>query len=77
MSKKRADALVTAIFDIIAKALEKGEDVKISRFGRFLVKFKWARKGRNPKTGESIILKSRRVVRFRCSPKMRQKINGG
>ena len=70
MSKKRADALVTAIFDIIAKALEKGEDVKISRFGRFLVKFKWARKGRNPKTGESIILKSRRVVRFRCSPKI-------
>lgn len=77
MPKKRADAFVTTLFAIISKALERGEDVKISRFGRFLIKFKWARKGRNPKTGEPIILKSRRVVKFRCSPKLKQKINGG
>lgn len=75
MSQKRANALVTSLFGIIARALEKGETVKLSRFGKFQVRFKWARKGRNPRTGEAIILNSRRIVTFRCSPRLKEKIN--
>ena len=75
MSKKRANALVTSLFGIIARTLENGETVKLVGFGKFQVRFKWARKGRNPQTGEAIILKSRRVVTFQCSPKLREKIN--
>ena len=75
MPKKRANALVTSLFGIIARTLEKGEPVKLMGFGKFQVRFKWARKGRNPQTGETIILNSRRVVSFRCSPKLREKIN--
>lgn len=75
MSLKRANALVTSLFGIIARALEKGEPVKLMGFGKFQVKFKWARKGRNPQTGETIVLNSRRVVTFRCSPKLKEKIN--
>ena len=74
-TKKRAAKLVDATFEIIKKNLEKGENVLISGFGRFQVKFKWARKGRNPQTGEQIILNSRRIVSFHCSPKLRDKIN--
>ncbi len=75
MSKKRANRLVTSLFGIIARTLEEGETVKLVGFGKFQVRFKWARKGRNPRTGEAIILKSRRVVTFQCSPKLREKIN--
>jgi integration host factor subunit alpha len=75
LSKRRATNLVDALFEIIKKMLEKGEQVSISGFGRFQVKFKWARKGRNPQTGDPIILKSRRIVRFQYSPQLKEKIN--
>jgi len=75
LSKKRATELVDRLFEIMKKALEAGDQVMIPGFGKFLVQFKWARKGRNPRTGESIILDSRRRVSFRCSPKLKQKIN--
>jgi integration host factor subunit alpha len=74
LSKKRAAELVDATFEIIKKALEKGDQVLISGFGKFRVKFKWARKGRNPKTGEQIVLESRRIVNFQCSLKLRDKL---
>ena len=74
MSKKRATELVDATFEIIKKALERGDQVMISGFGKFKVKFKWAGKGRNPKTGEHIVLNSRRIVNFQCSPKLRDKL---
>jgi len=77
MTKKRATELVDATFEIIKRALEKGDQVLISGFGKFKVKFKWARKGRNPKTGERIVLESRRVVNFQCSPKLRDKLRKG
>lgn len=77
LKKKRAKELVDAMFEIMKKILEKGDHVRISGFGKFHVKFKWARKGRNPQTGESIILKSRRIVSFQYSPKLRDKINAG
>ena len=77
LSRKRATKLVDSVFEIIKRILEKGENVRISGFGKFHVKFKWARKGRNPQTGEPIILKSRRIVTFQYSPKLREKINRG
>jgi len=77
LSRKRAAELVNAAFEIIKKALERGDQVLISGFGKFKVKFKWARKGRNPKTGERIVLESRRIVNFQCSPKLRDKLQRG
>ena len=75
LSKKRSAELVSATFELMKKKLERGEHILVSGFGKFQVNFKWARKGRNPKTGEKIILKSHRVVSFRCSPKLKDKIN--
>jgi nucleoid DNA-binding protein len=75
LTKRRATNLIDALFEIIKKVLEKGEEVSILGFGKFQVKFKWARKGRNPQTGEPIILKSRRIVSFQYSPQLKEKIN--
>jgi len=55
--------------------LVNGEDVLISGFGKFCVKDKKRRRGRNPATGEDLTLESRRVVTFRCSPVLRDKVN--
>jgi len=74
-NRKRSTEIVDALFEVIKKTLENGENVLISGFGKFKVKFKWARKGRNPQTGEQIILKSRKIVTFQCSSKLRDKIN--
>lgn len=75
LTKKRAARVVDSLMEIIKDALARGEDVGISGFGKFVVKFKWARSGRNPRTGEMIILRSRRVVSFRPSRKLRDRIN--
>ena len=56
--------------------LASGEDVLISGFGKFNVKDKKERRGRNPATDEDIILPPRKVVRFKCSGKLRDKVNG-
>jgi integration host factor subunit alpha len=74
LPKKRAARAVDTIFEIMKKSLEKGDSVLISGFGKFIVKFRWARKGRNPRTGEQIILESRRVVTFHCAPRLKEKI---
>ncbi|MDO3651404.1 HU family DNA-binding protein, partial [Nocardia mangyaensis] len=58
------------------RRLEDGEDVLISGFGKFCVKEKKVRKGRNPSTGEVMMLDKRRVVTFKCSGKLKKKING-
>ena len=75
MTRKRAAEIIDALLEIIKANLEQGEKVLVSGFGRFQTKFKWARKGRNPKTGDSIILDSRRIVTFQCAKKLRDKIN--
>ena len=75
LSKKTANDLVESTFEIMKQTLAKGDHVLISGFGKFQVKFKWARKGRNPQTGKPIILKSRRAVTFQTSPKLRKRIN--
>ena len=75
LGQKRASKIVNTLFETIKQTLARGEDIRISGFGKFQVKLKWARKGRNPQTGEMIILRSRRTVTFRASKKLRKKIN--
>ena len=75
LNKSQSADLAESIFEIMKSTLEDGEDVLISGFGKFCVKEKNARKGRNPATGNDLILDSRRVVTFKCSPILRDKIN--
>ena len=74
--KNRSSEIVEKTLELIKRSLESGEDVLISGFGKFCVKQKAERKGRNPATGEAMMLEPRRVVTFRCSGKLRDKING-
>lgn len=74
-TKKKSVAVIETLLDIIKKTLEDGEDVLISGFGKFCVKHKKQRRGRNPATGDDLILKERKVVTFKCSGKLRNKIN--
>jgi len=64
-----------SLVEIMKQTLASGEDIMISGFGKFCVKEKNGRRGRNPQTGESIDLDGRRVVTFKCSGKLREKLN--
>ena len=75
-TQKRSSEIVEALLEIIKDTLESGEDVLISNFGKFCVKRKDERKGRNPATGGIMMLAPRRIVTFKCSGKLRDKING-
>ena len=68
--------MVETLLEIIKSTLPSGEDVLISGFGKFNVKDKKERKGRNPATDEDLVLPARKVVRFKCSRKFRDKVNG-
>jgi len=74
-SKKESAELVETIFDVIKEALVKGEKVKFSGFGNFVVREKNARKGRNPQTGEEIQLAARRVLTFKPSLVLKNALN--
>ena len=75
ISRKRSSELVETLLEIMKITLEKGEDVLISGFGKFCVKEKKERKGRNPATGDDMMLAPRKVVTFKCSGKLRNKID--
>ncbi len=75
LSRKQATQAVDSLIEIIRSSLEKGEQVLISGFGKFYVKFKWARRGRDPRTGKEILLDSRRIVAFHCSSKLKERMN--
>jgi integration host factor subunit alpha len=75
-TKKTAFDAVESLLEIIKQTLEGEEDILISGFGKFRVKQKAERKGRNPSTGEDQILPARKVVTFKCSGKLRERING-
>jgi integration host factor subunit alpha len=75
--KVKASALVESFLETIKEALKSGEDVMISGFGKFSVKNKDERRGRNPKTGKEVMIAPRKVVRFSCSGKLRESMNGG
>jgi integration host factor subunit alpha len=76
IQKNESQNIVESLLEIIKSTLESGDDVLVSGFGKFCVKEKAARKGRNPATGEKAILPARRVVTFKCSGKLREKVNG-
>jgi integration host factor subunit alpha len=75
-SKTKSTAITETVLDIIKRSLESGEDVLISGFGKLYLNNKKERIGRNPATGNNLILGARRVVCFRCSSLLREKING-
>jgi len=75
-SKSRSAEIIETILEIIKRTLEDGDDVLISGFGKFCVKDKKERRGRNPATGEDLMLNPRKVVTFKCSGKLREKVNG-
>jgi len=76
LSKKECAEMVETLLEIIKSTLASGEDVLISGFGKFNVKEKRERRGRNPATDEDLMLEPRRVVTFKCSGKLRNKVNG-
>ena len=75
-TKKVAEDVVESLLEIIKQTLEAEEDVLVSGFGKFCVKEKRPRRGRNPATGSDMTLWGRKVVTFKCSGKLREKING-
>jgi integration host factor subunit alpha len=74
--KNRSAELLELMLELIKNKLENGENVLVSGFGKFCVKKKKERRGRNPATGEDMLLSGRRVITFRCSHLLRKKING-
>src|SRR5436853_5213973 len=74
-SKKESAEIVELVFDTIKDTLEKGEKIKISGFGNFVVREKRSRVGRNPQTGQSIEISARRVLTFRPSQVLRAEVN--
>ncbi|MDP2644228.1 MAG: integration host factor subunit alpha [Desulfobacterales bacterium] len=76
LPRKRCTELLEKLIDIIKANLENGESVMISGFGKFCVNKKKERKGRNPATGSDMLLDKRKVVTFKCSHILREKING-
>ena len=74
--KTQSAKLIESLFEITKSTLESGEDILISGFGKFSVKDKSERRGRNPATGNDLMLGARRVVIFRCSPVLKNRING-
>ena len=67
ITKRESIDMVETVFSVLKTTLENGEDIKISGFGKFEVKNKHDRKGRNPQTGESIIIDARRILSFKPS----------
>jgi integration host factor subunit alpha len=75
-TKERSFKIVETLLEIIKSSLESGEDVLVSGFGKFRVNEKKERRGRNLSTGEAATIIARKVVTFRCSRLLRDKING-
>ena len=74
---KESTEIVEQVFDIMKETLEGGEKIKISGFGNFVVRQKRPRKGRNPKTGEEVVISGRKVVTFKPSNVLRKALNQG
>ena len=74
-TKKQATTIIETLLEKIKSTLENGEDILISGFGKFCVKEKRERRGKNPQTGQDMTLDSRRVVLFNCSGVLRDRLN--
>jgi integration host factor subunit alpha len=76
LNKRESKDMVDAFFDLIASQLIEGADVTISGFGNFQIRVKAPRPGRNPRTGEAIPIRERRVATFHASAKLKKQIHG-
>ena len=76
LPRSKSTEIIEGLLEIIKGTLENGDDVLISGFGKFSVKEKNERMGRNPATGEDLMLESRKVIVFKCSPVLRDNVNG-
>ena len=76
LNKRESKDMIDAFFDLVTQSLVNGDDVKISGFGNFQIRRKAPRPGRNPRTGEVIPIKARRVVTFHASHKLKDQIHG-
>ena len=76
LTRQESSDLLDRTLDLIGAALEREDEVKLSRFGNFVVRSKAAREGRNPKTGEEAVIAARRVVTFRPSPMLKSQVDG-
>ncbi len=74
-SRKESAEIVDLVFDLMKETLEGGEKIKISGFGNFIIREKRSRKGRNPQTGEEILISARRVLTFKPSQVLRKALN--
>jgi integration host factor subunit alpha len=74
LSKDDAIKVIDGTFEIIKSSLERGEQVKITGFGLFVVRTKQPRKGRNPQTGAEIVIPGRKILAFKASPIMRKTV---
>lgn len=77
LPKKQSVEIIESLLELIKDSLASGDDVLVSGFGKFCVREKAARKGRNPATGDDLMLRPRRVVTFKCSGKLRDRVNRG
>ena len=75
-TQQKAFETVEILLELIKSTLENGENILISSFGKFCVKKKTERRGRNPATGKDMMMRPRKVVTFRCSGKLREKLDG-
>lgn len=76
LNKRESKDMIDSFFDLVSDSLVEGTDVKISGFGNFQIRTKAPRPGRNPRTGESILIEARRVVTFHASHKLKEQIQG-
>jgi integration host factor subunit alpha len=76
LSKKESADLVEQVFNLIKDTLEDGEKIKIAGFGNFIVKEKADRRGRNPQTGDEIVISARKILTFKPSQVLKAEING-
>lgn len=74
INRREAKELIELFFETLSEQLEKGQEVKLSGFGNFCLRDKTARPGRNPKTGEEVMVSARRVVTFKPSQKLRTQV---
>tara|TARA_B100000401_G_C52682495_1_gene660386 strand:- start:324 stop:620 length:297 start_codon:yes stop_codon:yes gene_type:complete len=74
LNKREAKELIESFFEEIKSSLEKGNDIKLSGFGNFILRDKSSRPGRNPKTGEEVTISERRVVTFKSGLKLKSKL---
>jgi integration host factor subunit alpha len=74
-TKNQSSEVTETLLEVIKRTLASGEDVLVSGFGKFCVNEKAQRKGRNPATGDAMMLRPRRIVTFKCSGRLKKKIN--